>query len=330
MKRTSLFVAMIFWGGTIGTPAENIRFERIKNYNLYTYPDQNYVENFLVVGDCAFYINGFCYAHQDWWGCIVRCLDLIEGNDRSLFNLDYMLPLYLQYDVNHPISVPLTGEIYLVDGIIHFPDQENCSYQCSLDPEYLGKFPDFHKPVPNNFFFQGVSIGGKPIEFPLTLGNNTYTDMYVADSYIILVGDNHYLLADREELATNGENSTAMRYFPFPNGRFADVSFIPSKFNQCYVVYKTKTLYKLARFRLTDSINDCRLDSIDIGQPLDLSEGSFNPMYVQYDKAQFIGTTCYRVEFVNSESMHYQMAQYRIVGLEGVSSIENGEWELFP
>lgn len=317
MKKRIVFISWILFVGYIGALAEEIRFEKIKTYDIEADRDQNHLLNFFVSGDFLFYINYF-YSMDLFSGHMaIWAIDTINDNRNIIVWFSNT------YDGGVPTTPICTGEIYLIDGMIYFPDRKNFAYQCSMDGKYIGRFPDFHAPSLNDSLSEGIVMGGKPIQFPVTLDRRIYADRFLTEKYILLIGDDHYLFVDREEFALNGENLAQKKLLPFPVDRVSDVSFIPTSSDRVYIVYETQQEYKISILRFTDSIEDCSLDSITIGKPGESS--SFYPDRTSGYKTKFFKNECYRPVY---NGMHYQIVKYRIAGLEGVSGLNVDSWEL--
>lgn len=320
MKKIVAFIIPFLLSFSIGTVAEEFRFERIKSYDIEADRDQNHLLNFFVVGDYLFYINYFYSA--DLFSGVMRIWAIDTVHDMRKI----IVWISNTYDGGIPTTPLCTGEIYYIDGIVYFPDTQNFSYQCSPEGDYIGKFPNFQAPSLNDSLAKGIVLGGKPIQFPVTLGNRIYSDRFVTEKYLIFIGDDHYLLVDREELAVNGEDIVKRKLVPFPADRVADVSFIPTDCDRSYIVYETQSEYKISLLRITDSITDCSLESIAIGKPSDSPSHSFLPDHSSGSRTRFSGCDGYRPVY---NGMYYQLLKYRIVGLEGVSAVKIGDWEFY-
>lgn len=321
MKK-GLFLVIVLLVNAIPASTKNIRFEPIGKYDTCTDPDQNQLVNFLVVGDTLYYIHSFYSVHQERGWFSLWAIDTIHNRYFKLVQSDTSYPYYM----TNPISPGLTCEIFFIDGIIHFPDRENYSYQCSLDGEYLGRFADFQKPDANETLAKGIVMGGKSIEFPVTLNGCLYTNRYLTSRWILFVGSDHYLIVDREEFAQVGESTSNQKYLPFPSDRISDVHFLQTTDKtRAYIFYKTSSEYKISILNMTDSIPHIELKSMTIDQPYE--ETSFSNCDFRYEKPQFFNHFFYRLELSYHEYTN-RFIKYEILGLEGVSGLNADSWEL--
>ncbi|MFB3785958.1 MAG: hypothetical protein ACE15F_06265 [bacterium] len=198
-----IFIGLAFTEGA----AADIHFIRQRIYDTGVFPDQRGIVSYRIEGDKAFYIEQFGYAHQFKFGYVLYMMDLNNGVKKVIHQFYTVIDSPFIEEFPH-----LTRDIERIENTIDFPDVENYSYQCTLQGDYLGRFPGYQPPPRDS---GEIRVAGQPFVFPTTLANETFTDMYIHDEWVIFVGKKVYGIFNKDELAEKGE-SAEYCFFIFP------------------------------------------------------------------------------------------------------------------
>lgn len=315
--RLGILSALIFFCGIEGW-TENIRFVQRGVYDTGFYPDQQNAESFLVVGNFAFCIGSYHYSDQFNHGCLMTVVNMAAGT------WERVLSFYTTSDAPPEYNFPaLTGVVVQIGDQIVCPDKENYSYQFTLDGHSLGRFPNYQPPAQTKTYPEEVLLAGKPIDLPISTTDETYRDMYFMDPYVIFVGERGYSIFKKMELAQKGLFAERA-FLQFPSDRLSDASFIPTKIDRAYIIYRTQTKYKTTVLSFAPDLTEITLQTEDMDQPPDRRDPIVYDF--KYEKSIFFGKEYYRLEQWFYD--YYKIVKYQILGLEGVSALPEENWEL--
>ncbi len=201
--------------GSHSTSANEIELHLLREKIYVNYNDQQVMKDIHFTKYGIFMVHSYFNAHRGITGARAYYHSYegeLNNNDPYQFNGKLLLGHdYTTLGRNYEkiIIVPekewLQYRIVQFEDTIHLPDNNDHSYQYTLDGDYIGYESNFsaleekHKST--------LQIGDATATIPVTLFNKTYTELIELKTTWILVSENFYSIVGKKELIEDGVNA---------------------------------------------------------------------------------------------------------------------------